>query len=172
MNAPRFEDLAPGHERRPYDQTPARAERWASRKARGELAVVESPYLGGPPWALLYARLALREQLDLGRIPFASHLLYPQALNDAKPEQRKLGIEAGWIPYAMGAIAAVYVDFGITLGMQEGIEEAKRLGCKLEARAFGTAHREVVLRAAGGAPYPYGPELAAQSTVIEWPGGL
>ena len=41
----------------------------------------------------------MRDCLERGEVPIASHLLYPQVLDDAEPGQRQLGIDAGlgWV---------------------------------------------------------------------------
>lgn len=139
--------------------------------ARPPLVVIESPWLGGTTWAVLYARLALEDALRAGSIPFASHLLYTQALKDADPTDRELGLQVGWVPYSLGAMAQVYVDFGITLGMQRGIIRARRIGCEVVYRAFGPDLRRRVLDAAvlgaddpQAVAAPHGP-----SQPIAWP---
>lgn len=55
-----------------------------------------------------------------------SHLLYTQALDDADPKERLIGIEAGliWGPTADATV--VYIDRGISRGMSLGIERAQR----------------------------------------------
>lgn len=139
--------------------------------SRPPLVVIESPWLGGTTWAVLYARLALEDALRAGSIPFASHLLYTQALKDAEPADRELGLQVGWVPYSLGAMAQVYVDFGITLGMQRGIIRAQRIGCEVVYRAFGPSVRRLVLEAAEhGADSPLAiPEPHRPSELIKWP---
>lgn len=69
-----------------------------------------------------YCKLAIRA----GRIPIASHLLYPQILDDKDPEQRKLGLLFGQ------ALLAICDEIWVcgteySSGMQAEIAEAKRL---------------------------------------------
>lgn len=61
------------------------------------LVIVESPYAGDVDANVTYARRALRDCLERGEAPIASHLLYtqPGVLDDTVPEQRALGIAAG-----------------------------------------------------------------------------
>lgn len=70
--------------------------------------------------------------------PMASHLLYTQEgiLDDDIPEERELGIKAGlrWAKHA--DLRAVYTDFGISKGMQKGIEHANQEGQKIEFRSL------------------------------------
>lgn len=90
------------------------------------LVIVESPYAGDVERNVRYARAALRDCLNRGEAPYASHLLYtqPGVLDDLKPEQRRLGIEAGlaWGFHAEATV--VYADLGITDGMRQGILRA------------------------------------------------
>ena len=77
-----------------------------------------------------YAQRTMAHSLSIGEAPFLSHLLYPQCLDDSVPEQREQGIEAGlaWGEVADGC--AVYVDYGVTPGMREGMKrhEINRVG--------------------------------------------
>jgi hypothetical protein len=73
-----------------------------------------------------YARACMLDCLRRGEAPFVSHLLYAQVLDDEKPEERELGIDAGleWGPAAYKCV--VYVDLGVSPGMKAGIANAKR----------------------------------------------
>lgn len=110
-----------------------------------KLVILESPfapYLTGPDNKrteqdnIEYARACVRHSLSLGEAPIASHLLYtqPGVLNDYIPSERQWGIDAGlaWKAVAHGSV--VYVDFGITRGMQYGIEAAQKAGLTVEYR--------------------------------------
>lgn len=98
--------------------------------------VIESPLAGDVERNTRYARACMADCLKRGEAPFASHLLYAQdgILDDTIPEERKLGIEAG---FAWGAAAdkvVVYEDLGISDGMKLGIERAKANGVPVEYR--------------------------------------
>lgn len=100
------------------------------------LVVIESPYaapahLRGDRLAagvrvelnMDYARAALRDALDRGEAPFASHLLYTQGaqgralLDDTDREQRAKGIAAG-LAWSRAADASIfYLDLGCSPGM-------------------------------------------------------
>ena len=105
-----------------------------------KLVYVESPFKG-ENWELTarnvyYARLCVRDCLKRGEAPYASHLFFTQAgiLNDAIQAERDLGIAAG---QAMGDkfdLRVVYDDFGVSRGMQYGIERALKLGQPIEHR--------------------------------------
>ncbi len=85
-----------------------------------------------------YARAALADCLHRGEAPYASHLLYtqPGVLDDTKPEERKLGMTAGfaWRKHADATI--VYTDLGISAGMQAGVDDAKLSERKVEFRTL------------------------------------
>lgn len=97
--------------------------------------IVESPFRNCAD-ALPFARACVRDCLKRGESPLASHLLYTQdgVLNDDVPEDRALGIAAGhaWIPFADALV--LYVDYGISPGMQQGIEIAQAHGLTIEKR--------------------------------------
>jgi len=103
------------------------------------LVLLESPYAGDVERNLTYLRRALRDSLLCGEAPFASHGLYtqPGVLDDNVPAQRKLGIEAGqaWGRYAEYTV--VYVDYGISQGMQYGIDRARDAGQWVDLRKIG-----------------------------------
>lgn len=104
--------------------------------------VVESPFAHPVPSGRglnqLYARAALRDCLLRGEAPFASHLLYAQAhvLDDDVPAERALGMAAGWAWMHHVALVAVYVDRGISSGMEAGIARAQALGIEVVERSL------------------------------------
>jgi len=113
------------------------------------LVVIESPFAGKnrghwpeSDWErernVNYARAAMHDCLRRGEAPIASHLLYtqPGVLNDNKPEERKLGIEAGLLWGAQAEATVVYADLGISAGMQQGIERAEADGRLIETRTL------------------------------------
>lgn len=98
------------------------------------LVIVESPYKGDVETNVRYARDAMMDSLARSEAPLVSHLLYTQVLNDADPEDRRVGIDAGhaWLGYA--DLMAVYMDLGISDGMKQGITLAKVVGIPVEYR--------------------------------------
>ena len=98
--------------------------------------IVESPYAGDVEQNTEYARKCMHDCLMRGEAPFASHLLYtqPHVLDDLIPEQRNLGIEAGLAWGVVAEASVVYIDRGITSGMQKGIERANACGRLIEYR--------------------------------------
>jgi len=105
--------------------------------------VLESPFSEGNPIYISYARRAVRDSLERGEAPIASHLLYPQdgILRDFIPAEREKGIKAGtsWIEVADALV--VYVDFGLTRGMLRGIKKAEDHGVPIEFRCLGEITR-------------------------------
>lgn len=77
-----------------------------------------------------YLRAALADCFRRGEAPFASHAIYTQegVLDDTDPEQRKLGMEAGFAWGAKADTTAVYTDLGVSRGMEEGIARAHAAG--------------------------------------------
>lgn len=90
--------------------------------------LIESPFAGDRRVNRAYLLECLAHSLMLGEAPFASHLFYTQFLDDDVPEERELGIECGLVWGAAAQLTAVYVDLGVSRGMQLGIDRAKREG--------------------------------------------
>lgn len=105
------------------------AERAALEGEAKKLRVcIESPLAGDYIGNIAYAKQCLSHALSLGYAPFASHLLYPQVLDDEDDEQRERGIEAG---LAFGDSCDerwFYVDRGWSEGMLRAKERAEKLG--------------------------------------------
>lgn len=102
--------------------------------SRKPLVIIESPYSGDEARNTEYARACLLDSLRRGEAPIASHLLHTQVLDDVRPDERELGIEAGLAWYRVAEKCVIYEDLGISGGMIEGIELAKRYGVLVEFR--------------------------------------
>lgn len=104
-----------------------------------KLVIIESPYAGDVERNLAYGRACLRDSLLRGEAPFASHLLYTQAgvLDDNKPDERALGMKAGFELYLSAELCAVYKDLGISGGMVKGMERAENSLVPIEYRSLG-----------------------------------
>ena len=81
------------------------------------LVIIESPYAGDIKRNTAYARRALLDSLRRGEYPIASHLLYPQVLDEAKAHERQMGIDAGLAWREVADAAVFYVDLGMSPGM-------------------------------------------------------
>lgn len=111
------------------------------------LVIMESPYAGDVNRNLRYARAALRDCLDRGESPLASHLLYtqPGILDDANPDERTLGIAAG-IAWAKCCDRAVfYVDLGWSNGMNAARIFYEERGIPFEERSLGAKMLELAI---------------------------
>lgn len=92
-----------------------------------KLVYICSPYAGEVEQNVRFAQDACRYAIAQNYAPLAVHLLYPQLLNDAVPEERNLGIQMGlrvltvceelWL---CGSI--------VSIGMLCELKEAERLG--------------------------------------------
>ena len=105
-------------------------------RPRGREAVpviVESPYAGDTDLEvernLAYLRACMRDCLQRGEAPFASHGLYtqPGVLRDGVPAERELGIRSGFAWRRRAARTVVYTDLGLSPGMLLGIDDARDL---------------------------------------------
>jgi hypothetical protein len=97
---------------------------------------LESPYAGDVHANVAYARECVMDCLRRGESAYASHLFFtqPGILDDTIPEQRALGIQAG-LAWAEAADATVvYMDLGVSQGMQIGIYAANKAGRPIEWR--------------------------------------
>jgi hypothetical protein len=98
--------------------------------------ILESPFAGDVEENIAYARECLRDSLLRGEAPIASHLLYtqPGVLDDNVPAERTHGIDAGLAWGAVAEATVVYVDLGVSRGMQYGIANAEKAGRPVEMR--------------------------------------
>ncbi len=107
---------------------------------------MESPFAGGFA-NVKYSRECIRDCLDRGESPFASHLLYTQkgVLNDTVPDERRKGIEAanGWLTVA--DFVAVYMDLGVTRGMLIGVMKASKMDKPIHLRWLREKREEEIL---------------------------
>jgi hypothetical protein len=102
------------------------------------LVIIESPYAAtteeGVAENIAYARECLRDSLDRGEAPIASHLLHTQVLDDTVPAERSMGIEAGLAWRKVAEASIIYVDRGISPGMDYGMKAAMDAGIPVEFR--------------------------------------
>lgn len=95
---------------------------------------LESPYAGDVARNVDYARRAMFDCLKRGEAPFASHLLYTQALDDLDSAQRDLGIKAGCAFRGSCDASVFYMDHGMSTGMAYGLNDAHDIGHPVEFR--------------------------------------
>ena len=92
-----------------------------------KLIYVVSPYAGDIEQNTEYARRACRHVMNEGHAFFAPHLLYPQLLDDSKPQERQAGLDMGLAMLPRCAELWCYGD-RISYGMHLEIEEAVKIG--------------------------------------------
>ena len=106
-----------------------------------ERVVIESPYAGKSNIDIevneIYGRFCMRDCLiNYNESPYASHLLYTQkfVLRDNVPEERKLGIGAGFVWRDVAEKTIFYIDLGMTSGMKQGIDDCEEKNVPYEVR--------------------------------------
>ena len=86
---------------------------------------VASKYAGDVEKNTAFAVNCCRRVIDDGCMPIASHLLYPQMLDDKKPDEREMGLMFG---LALLAVCDEVWVFGeVSAGVAREVAEAKRL---------------------------------------------
>jgi hypothetical protein len=102
--------------------------------------VIESP-LGAPDRAGIednkrFARECMKDCLSRDEAPYASHLMFdqPGLLDDLNPNERNLGITAGLAWGEQAHKVVVYMDRGVSSGMQRGIDYYRHRGIPIEYR--------------------------------------
>lgn len=123
---------------------------------RRPLVVIESPYAGQHWFAPIrwwrqwrnvrYARQCCVDSFFRGEGPFASHLLYPQVLDDKDSWERQIGIQAGFEWGRHATAVAVYTDYGISPGMREAVKWYEQLGIPVVLRSFDGSHEDIELQ--------------------------
>jgi len=104
--------------------------------------IIESPLHAltreGIEYNKKYARACMRDSLSRGEAPFASHLLYDQVgiLDDMKDDERVTGINAGFEWGSIADLIAIYIDNGVSPGMEEGAAHYRKIGITIEMRSL------------------------------------
>ena len=103
----------------------------AEVKARPKVYVI-SQYAGDTDFNTQVAIQCCRRLIALGKIPIASHLLYPQMLDDDNPNERFLGLAFGLALMPLCDEVYVFTRGGVVSdGMQQEIDEARRLQMRI-----------------------------------------
>lgn len=100
--------------------------------------MIESPFAGDVEKNKRYLRACMRDCVLRGESPYASHGLLTQdgVLDDDVPEERMLGIQAGFVWRDVADKTVVYTDRGMSGGMMLGIEDAQKKGRPVEYRTI------------------------------------
>jgi len=104
-----------------------------------ERVVIESPYAGDIKLNEAYGELCMHDCIvNHNESPYASHLLYTRefVLRDDRPEERKLGIEAGFYWRDVAEKTVFYIDLGLTAGMDLGIKDCEKKEKQYKLRAL------------------------------------
>jgi hypothetical protein len=102
--------------------------------SRRPVVIVESPFAGDIEGNKRYAIEACADCFRRNEAPFASHLLYPQILNEHIKTEHEAGIVAGYAFWPVAKLIAFYVDRGWSPGMERAKERAVNLGYRWEER--------------------------------------
>lgn len=81
-----------------------------------------------------YLDAAIRDCIRRGEAPFASCRMYAHLLHDHIPDEREKGIEMGLLWGELADKTVVYEDYGVSPGMQIGIDAAKAVERPIEQR--------------------------------------
>ena len=131
----------------------AREERTAERqRIFRPLVYVCSPYAGDTVRNILAAQKYCRFAVEQNTIPLASHLLYPQFLDDENPKERDLGLFFGNVLMDKCSEVWIFSDGEYSAGMRAEYDRAVRKGYKI--RYFTTDCREVKGHGNGGGDGP------------------
>jgi hypothetical protein len=106
-------------------------------KQKMKRVIIESPYAGNVKLNEIYGEFCMHDCIvNHNESPYASHLLYTRkyVLRDHIPEERKLGIDAGFYWRDVSEKTVFYVDLDISSGMKLGIEDCEKKGKDYEVR--------------------------------------
>ena len=96
--------------------------------------IIESPYTGNISRNVAYAQAAVRDCVNRGETAYASHLIFPGALDDNTPRERNTGILCGYAWWDVADTIAFYVDLGWSSGMVRAFDRARDQNRKWEIR--------------------------------------
>jgi hypothetical protein len=100
------------------------------------IVVVESPYAGEVAANVEYAKLACRDCVARGEVPFASHLFFTLFLDDNDPDERRLGIDGGYAMWWQASKIVFYIDRGWSPAMSQALERARTTMHEIEYRSL------------------------------------
>lgn len=105
--------------------------------------IVESPFKGETGSVEEYARnkryleRCLRDCIERGESPYASHKMLTVCLDDTVPEDRAKGIAAGLVWRRLASKRVFYTDHGMSAGMQAALELYDREHLTYVVRSIG-----------------------------------
>jgi hypothetical protein len=102
------------------------------------LVIIESPFRAETAKLatrnMTYLNQCIADSLRRGESPYASHRMIPGALNDLIPEERDLGIRAGYAWWKVASKVVFYLDLGWSEGMKRALQRAKTMEMPWEER--------------------------------------
>lgn len=102
--------------------------------------MIESPYrtqdivLRGV--YLDYRDDCIRDSLERGEAPFASHRFYPDFLDDDDPHDRDIGMMCNQAWQEVAEEVAFYIDHGMSEGMENALMWANDMGLRIDIRSL------------------------------------
>lgn len=92
-----------------------------------------------------YAKLCVLDCLARGEAPYASHLFFdqPGILDEMVPADRNMGMQAGMQWGLAAHKVVVYIDKGISKGMQLGMDFYRHAGIPIEHRQIEPMKQDV-----------------------------
>lgn len=99
--------------------------------------ILESPFAGDVERNRAYLQRCIRDSIERGEAPFASHQMYTNALDDNNTIERALGLACGLAWLEKADLMVVYNDYGISPGMAFAIRAAKGFVVDIEYRKIG-----------------------------------
>ena len=88
------------------------------------IVIVESPFASDMLGNAGYAKRACSDCIKRGEIPFASHVFFPQFLDESSVDQRETGLTAGYAFWKYASYVVFYLDRGWSPGMERALERA------------------------------------------------
>lgn len=98
--------------------------------------IVESPFKYNRERNKRYLERCLRDCIARGESPYASHKMLTDCLDDDDPEERELGITAGFAWKTAGDLTVFYVDLGWSGGMTKAMSYCQEHGIPYETRTL------------------------------------
>ena len=99
--------------------------------------IIESPFGGELDRNIKYLWRCVRDSIERGEAPFASHGFYPAVLNETLLPERELGIKLGYEWMEVATVVAFYIDYGWSPGMKKAYNRAKKLEKPIVRRKIG-----------------------------------
>lgn len=101
--------------------------------------IIESPYQGDIKRNKEYLKNCIKHSMLFKEAPFASHQMYTNALNDDLRNEREAGINAGYVWMQDAHAVVFYVDYGMSNGMHNALDEAIEQRKAIEFRRIAEA---------------------------------